>query len=308
MKNKTKSKPIPYSDVKITTKKGIMFRDEVLNKFLSIDGGVPRATMIALAGTSGAGKTTLCKKLQKELPAQETSVFFSLETSKNSMARQTKRVETGENALVCDDKDFGTWSEFMEYLYENKPTVAIIDSLQHAAKLLSKENGKFKYENYAVIVENLYTWKEDCNAIAIMIVQLNGQGKVEGPQATVFDVDVPLILVADPKTGERHLEASKNRNGGTVGSIFYEFVGDDRIIQFFEEDEYRVLKQGVSLYDMMNSAIEGYIKAYSNHENYGDFKKEFNKSYKKIYDDSNTDAEIFSRVFSLINELVEIYF
>ena len=80
----------------------------------------------------------------------------------------------------------------MKYLYAEKPALAIVDSLQHAAKMLSKENGKFKYDNYATIIDDLYTWKEECNAIFILIVQLNGQGKVEGPEATIFDVDVPL--------------------------------------------------------------------------------------------------------------------
>jgi predicted ATP-dependent serine protease len=300
--------PIAYNEVEIIIQEGIKFRDEVLNKFLSKDGGVPLATMIALAGTSGAGKTTLCKKIQKELPSDMVSTFFSLETSKSSLARQTKRVETGSNALVCDDKTFPTWSEFMKYLYTDKPTVAIIDSLQHAAKLLSKENDKFKYENYATIVEDLYNWKEECNTIVIMIVQLNGQGKVEGPEATVFDVDVPLKLVANPKTGERHLEASKNRNGGTVGKIFYDFVGDDRIIQFFEEDEYKVLKQDVSLTMMVNQTIQGFLDAHKNKDGYKLFKKELMSSYNKICKSCSTPMEAVLKTLPLIDELVKKHF
>jgi len=305
-------KAIPYNEVKYSVQPGVMFRDPVLNKFLSEDGGIVLGNMIALAGTSGAGKTTLCKKLQKELPADMNSVFYSLETKKGSVARQTKRVETGANALVCDDnKDTGyaTWTEFMADLNESVPTLVIIDSLQHAAKLLSKENGKYKYENYAAIVEDLYDWKERNNTIVIMIVQLNGAGKVEGPEATVFDVDCPLKLIANPKTGERHLEASKNRMGGTVGTpIFYEFTTDDRVIQFFEEDEYRIAKQGVSLSDMVQATIASYVKANSNHENYAEFKKEFNPLYNKIYKESETDIEIIQRVLPLIDELSDKYF
>lgn len=301
-------KPVKYDDVEIIIQDGIMFGDAVLNKFLSEDGGIPLGTGIALAGTSGAGKTTLCKKLQKELSSDMNSVFFSLETSKNSLARQTKRVKTGDNALVCDDKDYPTWSEFMKYLYAEKPALAIVDSLQHAAKMLSKENGKFKYDNYATIIDDLYTWKEECNAIFILIVQLNGQGKVEGPEATIFDVDVPLKLVADPKTGERHLEASKNRNGGTVGSIFYEFVNNDDIIKFYEETEYRVVKQGKSLPEMVQDTIQSYIKAYVNHDNYDEFKKEFNKSYKSVYNESDTDIELLKNTLSLVDVLTTKYF
>ena len=302
------NKPIPYDKVEIITQEGILFGDVVLNNFLAEDGGIVPATMIALGGTSGAGKTTLCKKLQKELPKDMISVFFSLETSKNSVARQTKRVKTGDNALVCDENDFPKWSDFMAYLYKEKPTIAMVDSLQHAAKLLSKENGEYKYANYAKIVQDLYDWKEACNTSVIMIVQLNADGKVEGPEATVFDVDIPLKLIADPKTGERHLEASKNRNGGTVGRIFYEFVDNDKIIQFYEEDEYRVLKQGVEFSDMVIETVERYTSAFKNHENYDSFKKEFNKEVKSIYNSNEDNTMICMEVVKLVMELSTKHF
>jgi len=302
------NKPVSYDKVEIIYQDGIEFRDKTLNAFLSEDGGIPRSTMIALAGTSGAGKTTLCKKLQKELDPRLISTFFSLETSKNSLARQTKRVETGDNAKVCDNSDYPTWSAFMEYLYDEKPTIAIVDSLQHAAKLLSKETGIYKYDAYVKVVEDLYKWKEECNTIVIMIVQLNSDGSVEGPASTIFDVDVPLKLIANPKTGERHLEASKNRNGGKVGKIYYEFVSDDRIIQFYEEEEWEVIKSGKTLCDMVDETIKTYLSAHKNKDNYKEFKKEFVKEYNVIASSSDNQVQVLSKLFPVMYELVAKYF
>ena len=70
-------KAIPYNKVQYSVQPGIMFSDPVLNAFISEDGGIVLGNMIALAGSKGAGKTTLCKKLQKELPADMDSVFYS---------------------------------------------------------------------------------------------------------------------------------------------------------------------------------------------------------------------------------------
>jgi len=302
-------KAITYNKVKYSVQPGVMFRDPVLNEFLSEDGGIVLGNMIALAGTSGAGKTTLCKKLQKELPADMSSVFFSLETGKGSVARQTKRVETGDHAMICDENDYPTWSEFMKDLHESVPTLVVVDSLQHAAKLLSKENGEYKYANYARIVEDLYNWKEKHNTIVIMIVQLNAEGKVEGPEATVFDVDCPLKLTADAKTGERKLEATKNRMGGTVGkAIYYEFTSDDKVIEFFDENEYMVRKQDVSLPEMLNDTISNYISAFANHENYEAFKAEFKKAYNKIYNSCDDNFEICTQTINLMKTLSSKHF
>ena len=55
-------KPIPYNDVKIIEREALKFGDPVFDKFISTNGGIELGTMIALSGTSGAGKTTLTKK------------------------------------------------------------------------------------------------------------------------------------------------------------------------------------------------------------------------------------------------------
>lgn len=231
------SKAISYNDVKVIDKKAIKIGDPVFDNFISEQGGIELATMITIAGTPGAGKTTLCKKLQKDLGKNNESIFFSLESRKSSVARQTSRVKTGDNERICDVDDFKTWKSFMDYIYETKPLMVVVDSLQHAATLLSNENGKHKYDNYKNIVKDLYDWKDVTQGIVVLIVQLNGKGDVEGPIATVFDVDCPIFLTANPKTNERTMHTEKNRMG-PIGKIYYEFVNDDKCFKFTSEEDW----------------------------------------------------------------------
>jgi predicted ATP-dependent serine protease len=302
------SKAIPYSQVQIIDRETVKFGDATFDSFISDKGGVELGTMIALAGTSGAGKTTLCKKLQKDLRPGETSVFYALESRKSSVARQTARIKTGADELICDVDDFTTWSSFMTYIYDTKPLMVIVDSLQHAADLLSKENGKFKYDNYKNIIKDLYDWKDKTEGIAILIVQLNANNQVEGPAATIFDVDVPIFLIADPKTGQRTLSTEKNRMGQT-GTLNYEFVSDERVIAFYTQDEWDVLKNGATIFDLVQNAIEAYTHAYKNHDNYKSFKKTFLKEYNKIYNQDPTDGlAIVTQAIMLIDRLSKEYF
>ena len=299
-------KPIPYDKVKIIERETLKFGDSVFDNFISSRGGIELGTMIALAGTSGAGKTTLCKKWQKDLSKDEVSVFYALESKMSSVAKQTKRIKTSCTSLICDSDTYPTWSEFMAYLYADNPTMVIVDSLQHAAVLLSKENGVYKYDNYKTIIKDLYDWKDATQGIAILICQLNEKGKMEGPASTIFDVDCPIFLTANPKTGERFMKTEKNRMG-KIGKIFYELVDTDDCIKFYTEDEWAFINTNISYYDAMSSAATSYIEAFSSHRNYEEFRKEFLSLQAKRIKGISSDLEYLNLVNEIIVELKEKY-
>lgn len=300
------SKAISYSEVKIINKPAINFGDAVFNSFISLDGGVQLGTMFGLAGTSGAGKTTLCKKFQVELKQKKPSVFFALESRKSSVARQTKRIITGENELICDVDDFPTWSEFMAYIYETKPLLVIVDSLQHAADLLTKENGVYKYENYKNIIKDLYEWKDKTQGIVFLIIQLNAKNQIEGPQSTLFDVDVPIFLIADENTNERTLITKKNRMG-PIGSLKYEFVDTQECIKFYTEEEWAGRHGTTRILELIEVAIKKYSVIYKSNDNYPKFKKELTSRYKKVYDEEDWMKSTLSLI-EIIQELETKYF
>tara|TARA_B100000900_G_scaffold413278_1_gene436932 strand:- start:755 stop:1645 length:891 start_codon:yes stop_codon:yes gene_type:complete len=288
------SRAISYNDVKIIEKKAVKIGDSVFDNFISEQGGIELGTMIALAGTPGAGKTTLCKKIQKDLGRTDESVFYSLESRKSSVARQTKRISTSENEKICDVDDFSTWSSFMNYINEEKPLMVIVDSLQHAATLLSEENGKHKYDNYKQIVKDLYGWKDVNQGIVILIVQLNANGGVEGPMATIFDVDCPIFLTADPKTNERTMHTEKNRMG-PIGKIYYEFVSDDRCFNFITEKDWNSKSEDDSMIEPLWREINTVIQKIKT-TNKGLYKK-IEKDINKI--DCEEDIDFLIEVMKL---------
>lgn len=289
------SKAISYNDVKVIDKKAIKIGDPVFDNFISEQGGIELATMITIAGTPGAGKTTLCKKLQKDLGENDESIFFSLESRKSSVARQTSRVKTGDNEKICDVDDFKTWKSFMDYIYETKPLMVVVDSLQHAATLLSNENGKHKYDNYKNIVKDLYDWKDVTQGIVVLIVQLNGKGDVEGPIATVFDVDCPIFLTANPKTNERTMHTEKNRMG-PIGKIYYEFVNDDRCFKFTSEEDWGSVESEEMLSENLLKDVAGFINSIKKID-----ENKFNKIKSKVKKISSNDSVDY------IIQMLEIY-
>ena len=300
-------KAITYNEVKTVNRKTIKFGDKTFDSFISNKGGIELATMIALAGTSGAGKTTLCKKLQRDLKKGEKSIFYALESRKASVVRQTERIKTGEDELICDVDDFPTWSAFMDYIYTEKPLMVVVDSLQHAAELLSKENGKYKYQNYKLIIKDLYNWKDKTQGISILIVQLNANNQIEGPASTIFDVDVPIFLIADEKTGERTLTTKKNRMG-QIGTINYEFVDSQECIKFYSQEEWASIKNNMDVICFLNKALQDYISVYKNRPNYKKFRKEVIKEYRKIENSTDDDIKILVSFIPIIHSISEKYF
>ena len=56
-----------YNEIKPSTLKCISTGIKELDKFISLDEGIPLGYFIFVTGTSGAGKTTLCKLIQRNI-------------------------------------------------------------------------------------------------------------------------------------------------------------------------------------------------------------------------------------------------
>jgi ABC-type lipoprotein export system ATPase subunit len=85
-----KAKKRTYDEVDIISTPSVKTGNPVLDAFLSFELGFQLGNLIMMTGTSGAGKTTLCKLLQKWI--KEPTNFHALESLASSVKRQTGRL------------------------------------------------------------------------------------------------------------------------------------------------------------------------------------------------------------------------
>jgi len=294
-----------YKDVKIIDKPSILTGDKTLDDFLSNESGFQLGNLIMMTGTSGAGKTTFCKLIQRDV--NFPTHFHALESLASSVKRQTDRIKISHsNAYITDEEDYADFNEFMKFLYEDKPKFVMVDSLQHAVKQLKKD-GMGETAAYHHVLDSLYSWKDKTQGIVILICQLNKDGSFSGPAGMLFDADAQIHLQFDKKTGERTMETFKNRMGA-LGSIYYEFTDCDKVIKFYDSEEWEVTKQGITFPDMIVDTVQRFIYAHKKHENYLEFKKEFNRKTKTIYKTSDNDFFICSELIKLVGEMKSKYF
>ncbi|MEK6828879.1 MAG: ATPase domain-containing protein [Nanoarchaeota archaeon] len=295
-----------YDEVEMINKPSIKTGNPVLDRFLSSDGGFQLGNLIMLSGTSGAGKTTLCKTLQRDI--NEPTNFHALESLASSVKRQTKRIEIKHgNAYITDADDYADFDDFVKFLYEDKPLFVMVDSIQHAVKqLMSKGMGE--KDAYYHVRKTLYDWKDATQGVVILICQLNKDGGFSGPSGLLFDCDAQIHLEFNPKTGERTMETFKNRMG-ELDKIYYEFTSDERVIAYYTEAEWEVMKKGATIASMVQDTIEAYTQAFKNHANYKEFKKELVKEYNKIYNANQNDGiAVVTQTIVVIDKLAKIYF
>lgn len=293
-----------YDEVEIINSPSIKTGIKTLDAFLSNNGGFELGNLILMTGTSGSGKTTLCKLIQREI--KDPTLFHALESLASSVKRQTLRIETHSNCFITDEEDYQYFDEFMKFIHEDKPRFVMVDSLQHAVKQL-KAKGMGDADAHHHVLDSLYKWKDETQGIVILICQLNKDGSFSGPSGMLFDADARVHLEFNPKTGTRTMETVKNRMG-QLDSIYYEFCSGAEVMKFYTDEEWDVIKKGVTLPEMVVNTVFQYSNAYKNHEAYPEFKKDFNKKIKEIYKLYEDDLEISLAATQLMVEMTKKYF
>lgn len=261
---------IPFNKVKPSTLKSISTGIENLDKFLSLDGGIPLGQVLLLSGSAGSGKTSLTTIIQRNI-LQKTAML-QREVSSEMLAKQMKNIDTSKNDnCYIDDKM--SIQEFLQYTAKNDFKLVVTDSLQRIRADVGNLSEKAADEE---IYSLLRAWATRNHSTVILIAQNTKDNNYAGSSGLKFNVDAHFELFFDFKNNKRFIQCSKNRSAD-IGTLFYRFTNTEEIMEFsYEgfENENKYLDSHLS------SVIEQYVQSLKRLTNLSI--KKFAKSLTKL--------------------------
>lgn len=296
-----------YSKFDTTATPGILTGVSHLDNILSIDQGFQNA-VIFLTGTSGAGKTTLGKFVQKNIK-NDVTALYERETSSKSVAKQTRRIVIGhDNALLCDETEYPHFMDFMKEVEKRNIKFIIIDSLQTTAVDFEQEGMGEKEAQLKVLAE-LMSWKKRTGGTAILIGMVNKDDNFSGVNKIKHLSDCHIHLVYDEVRNIRFMQTTKNRDNST-SKLFYEFVNTDEVMVFYTEKEFKLKSQNFKFDDYLLRMVMDFFSCVDKkHSSYKEFKLEYNKNVSEIAKekDGQSKIEITISVAKMIDNLSKKY-
>jgi predicted ATP-dependent serine protease len=295
-----------YSTISVNSTPGVLTGIEKLDNMLSVDGGF-QSSVIFFTGTSGAGKTTLAKVIQKSLKNIPTALY-ERETSSESAAKQTRRVSIDhKNAYITDEKEYPHFLDFMAEIKKRNYKFIIIDSLQTAATDFVASHGLGDDAAELRVLSELKKWKDETGGTAILIGMVNKDGDFSGVNRIKHLADCHMHMVFQEKKNTRFIYTTKNRDNGTC-KLFYEFVESDEVIKFYTEQEWsdRGVKQSLNycLANTLSSFINGINKE---HSSFKSIKTEINQGLTNLSKKKLNELEMNIEVIKLIDKVDKKY-
>ena len=247
-----------YQDIKMIESPSVTLGVEILDNLFSSQGGIELANLVFLTGTSGAGKTTFCKKIQT-LIKDHVSVFYSREMLSSLVKKQTLRMDVEHrNAFIADSTDYPHFEGFMEMIEDRGDVkVLILDSIQRIATDFTARGMSLEAAMRHIYVR-LMDWKDKNSAIVILIGQVTKEGDFQGANFLKHDADIHVEMIFDKAKSTRTIETTKNRMG-KLDKLYYEFVDSAETIKFSTSEEYESKDKEFSFDDSVNVLIKSYL-------------------------------------------------
>lgn len=216
--NITTLKVPPELEERVLT--GIGWTDDVFGAGDKEQGLTP-STSILFTGTPGAGKTTFALQVADAWTAQGNICLYNTnEESALQVRKVTKRLNLKSGFIIGEDRLVPDVLAHANWLREKNPGKKLLligDSIQtHDDGFYN--NGTLNSMSPVRVTKMFTSYCKETFAMAILIGQVNKDGKFNGKQQIKHDVDVHAHLMIDQKPGsetfgKRIFKIEKNRFG-----------------------------------------------------------------------------------------------
>lgn len=209
---------------------------ELLDSFLSINGGIVPSMSYMFTGESGAGKTTLSNYIMSGVAtSSQPAVFMSFEMSKEQAKFQFEGKVNFSNVYIVDElkeQSLEGLQNLLLAIAEFNPSVLVVDSLQMLSSLLYGDPTSTKGQSD--IAKVIMQFSKETGTPSIIIGQCNKEGQYLGPTFVKHILDAHLHASINKKTLSRSIMFEKNRFGKVGDELHYKFSKDGSV-QFLSE-------------------------------------------------------------------------
>jgi len=177
-----------------------------------LGGGIVPGSVILLAGTPGAGKSTLTTQVLCEVGESIECFLVSAEESANQISRRAKRLDLKTDRLnVAIETDV---LAILTMIQEVKAKFVVIDSLQ-AMYHPDVQGAPGGVGQLRECMQVLTQYAKQNDVAMIIICHTTKDGNVAGPRVVEHIGDVMLMIEVVAASRFRELRAQKNRFGST---------------------------------------------------------------------------------------------
>ena len=178
-----------------------------------LGGGFVSGSVVLLGGEPGIGKSTLVLQAAAKISLLHDVLYITAEESLEQVKIRWERLAQGRSSLkICAENDLST---IINEIQNNKPKVAIIDSIQ-ALNNYDMESACGSVSQVRSCSSELQKLAKESNITLLIIGHVTKDGNLAGPKTLEHLVDVVLNFEGDHLSSHRLLRSFKNRFGATL--------------------------------------------------------------------------------------------